>query len=566
MENKLENYIVTNNESNNEVLKSNAYIEFCEAINNRADTAFNELITIVGIFASVMTLLGVLITFKAPKDLENEISELRELMHKTHNIVSEQEYLLSISDALKEKTIYHRIKALTIVINKHPDKWQAYLYRGGEYSVKKKYDKAISDYKLAKSFGCDEEIYCNNMSIALCERYNVSKQKSDYDQALTFISKAININPEEPMYYNNRGIIYTERKEHEKADKDFDTAISLDSENYEAYASKANLYIEISNDATNVVTENDFREKAIESIHKALELNSEDSYNLKRLDQLVKEKLLNESAKDKLDIKKEPTQEDVDNLVLRINEKLGDIYSSDENYVEAITNYTNALIKYNSFTISITDENLPVIDRICDKIHKCKEKMPSIDIVDSVYRKLQFLIVKLTSVAFENYQSKDFLQAGRIFEYATILNGFGTAASNNLAYMIRRGEYICERFKIEDLLSCKTPEESSAFLRINRAICMVQGYGFEKDFSKALKEIFICESELSDALNWWTDEETVGSIESNLVLLLLHLMNKTELDETYVIQDMIDQAISDGYDLPENACEIAAQVLSEQTT
>lgn len=563
---KIENYIVTNNEDDKNILKSNAYIEFCETINNRADNAINELLTIVGIFASVMTLLGVLITFKAPKDLENEIFELRELMNKTHNIVEEQEYLLSLSDAIKEKTIYHRIKALTGVINKHPSKWQAYLYRGGEYSDKKEYAKAINDYNLAKSFGCDEETYYNNMSIALSERYKITNHKVDQEQALVYISKAISINEEDPMYYNNRGIIYAEMSNYEKADKDFDTALSLDSENYESYANKASLYIEISENAETDDIENEYKEKAINAIHRALELNSEDSYNLKRLNQLLKEKLFNEKSENEIDIKKDVDKVNVDDIISIIDEKIGDIESNDENYAEAITNYTDALTKYSTISDIVIDDHLPIIDRLCDKIHKCKEKMPSIDITDSIYRKLHFLIIRLTSLAYESYENNDLPKAGKIFEYATILNGLGSAASNNLAYMIRRGEYVCERFKINDLLSCKTPEESSSFLRINRALCMIQGIGFEKNVSQALREIHLCDLDLTSAIKWWSNEDVVGPIESNLVLLLLSIMDKKELVlEDKDIQNLIEQAISNGYDLPENIQEIANEILNNTT-
>ena len=80
-------------EQDNSSRKSDAYLDFCESINSRVDSAITELLTIVSIFASIITILGVLLTFKAPKDMEKQITELRDLFDKTNNIVEEQEYL-----------------------------------------------------------------------------------------------------------------------------------------------------------------------------------------------------------------------------------------------------------------------------------------------------------------------------------------------------------------------------------------------------------------------------------------------------------------------------------------
>ena len=112
-----------------EILKSDVYVDFCESVNTRMDNTVTELLTIVGVFASIMTILGVLITFKAPKDIEKDIIELKGMFEKTNDIIEEQEYLLMISDAVKEKTTYHRIRSLTQIITKYPSRWQAYLYR-----------------------------------------------------------------------------------------------------------------------------------------------------------------------------------------------------------------------------------------------------------------------------------------------------------------------------------------------------------------------------------------------------------------------------------------------------
>ncbi len=562
--NRIDQYAATADEVNsNTILKSNAYIEFCEAINNRADSEFNKLITIVGIFASVITLLGVLITFKAPKDLERDISDLRKLTNKTSHLIEEQEYLLSISDALMKKTTYHRIKALSDIINKHPNKWQAYKYRGDEYEDSKSYNDAINDYKSAKCFGCKNEIYYNCMSIAISNRYSITNDITDQEQALRYISKAIEINPEDPVYYNNRGSIYCEMNKFEDSIHDFDIAISIDPNNYEAYANKAIAYAKKSQTSTILSEINQYKQLAITYIKKALELNSEDSDDLTRLTQLLSEELFNENEETEHIPTASVDENIVGDLSLQIHEKIGDISFNNEDYINAITGFINALIIFNTPSEEVIYSNISTIDRICNKIYKCKEKMPSIDISDSINRKLHILIIVLSSIAYNHYKKNDYINAGKLFEYATILSGLGTSSSNNLAYMIRRKEYTCDIYKITDLLGCKTPDETSSFLRINRALCMISGIGFEANVTNALKEINVCEDELPNAVQWWSNDTTVGKEESNLVLLLLSIMNKVELDEdNYSVDTMIHQAISDGYNLPNDLLDIAVEILN----
>ncbi|MBQ9516943.1 MAG: tetratricopeptide repeat protein [Eubacterium sp.] len=531
------------------------YIEFCESVSNRTDSAINEIITIVGIFASIITLLGVLITFNAPKDIEKDIDEIRNILEETKNLADEQKYNLEVSDASREKTIYHRIKALSKVINDYPNKWQAYLYRGCEYDDKEEYNNAINEYKSAKKRGCDDETYYNNMSISLSKRAKATNNRTDFVQAIDYISKAIEIDPEDSIYYSNRGGIYSDIGKNEKALEDYDRAISFDPQNYEAYTNKAILYIELKDNTDNSDLYISYRNKAIDCIKQAIRLNSEDNYNLKRLDKLLKDDLSNKSKDD-------DSHELFADLIFDINEKMGDIDVSEDNFIDAISNYTNALIKFNIPVESVILSNLSIIERICDKIYKCERNMPSVDISESINRKLQIFIIMLLKIAYSKYTEGEVEKAGLLYEYSTILSGFGSSSSNNLAYMIRRGEYVSERFSISELLSCKTPEETSAFLRINRALCILKGQGFERNVEDALREINTCENDLDSAISWWSDEDLVGKSESNIVLLLLCLLEKIDIDESVNINQMISQANEDGYNLPDNIMKIADEVLN----
>lgn len=557
LESTIRQYTENSEETDVDILRTNTYLEFCATIDNKADNAFNQLIAIVGIFASIITLLGVLITFKAPKDIEKDIVNLRELTDKTHALVEEQEYLLLLFNALKEEeTAYHKIKQLSKIINDYPNRWQAYLYRGSEYCDKKDYSKAIKDFKNAWRLGCKEETYLNNMSIVISDRYKETKNRIDRDLALQYISKAIKINSEDPVHYINRGAIYLEIKNYELAEKDFDMAMAIDSDNYEAYSAKANLYVEMSQNSSDDEKSKEYIERALECIQKALDLNNEDE-NLKGLKKLLRDKMIN-SLTNEFD-----GEDIIEELASKIDERLGDIAYEEENFIDSISHYTDALEKYNVLSDEMIKDNVDVIERICNKIYGCKEKMSSIDISNSINRKLNLLIIVLGNIGYDFYRKNESEIAGKYFEYATILSGTGTSYSNNLAYMIRRGEYSSDMYDVQALLTCQTPEETSAFLRINRALCMIKGMGYEYNLENVFKEIKLCENELDDALKWWADEETVGAEESNVVLLLLYLMQKVDFDESFDIDSMIDKAISDGFNIPTNIVEIANDILND---
>ena len=429
------------------------------------------------------------------------------------------------------------------------------MYRGSEYDDKKEYDKAIKDYKASKEYGCEDEVYYNNMSIALSNRYKITNNVADQKQAHELISKAIDINPENSSYYNNRGSIYDEMGNYKLAKKDFETAISIDPENFEAYSNLAKLCFSMMRLADSSNEREELKKNAIKYIDKALELNYEDSDNLKQLSEM----LSNEH-------KSEEEINSIIGLLIRVNERSGDIDFEESEYNNAVSGYSKALSVFNGAPDEIIKNSIRDIERICEKIYKCK-KIASIDGTDirSNSRNLP-LILTLNNMAFRYYSNKDYSVAGHIYELATILDGFGTVSSNNLGYIVRRGEYKSEKFTLSELLSCKSLEDSSSYLRINRALCFVSGIGFNKDIEYALREILMCEKDLDNAIRWWKDKSMVGRKESNLVLVLLALMDKIKLDDNdNDINKLISTAINDGYDIPNNIAEIANDIKSNNS-
>ena len=407
----------------------------------------------------------------------------------------------------------------------------------------------------SKKLSEDEKIVLSGIYNSIDEiilwNKKLTKNKSDQEQAVNYISKAIEINPEDASYYNNRGNIYEEMRKYDLAKNDFETAISIDPENYEAYANLARWNFAMMRLNDNQEKREEFRENALSLIEKAVELNYEDSQNLKRISDLLK---------DEYKIDKE-----IKSLIetsVKVNERSGDIDYQDENYISAISGYSKALSIFNDAPIEIIQDNIDIIKRICEKVYKTKAKVSDFDTNYILGRKLFSLIISIIQIAYGYYEQKNYSSSGVLFECATTLEGLGTPSSNNLAYMIRRGEYNSEKYTLSELLNYKSMDDSSSFLRINRAICLVTGNGFDKSFEKALEEIIMCNDDLNEAVKWWGDIDQVGEKESNLVYLLLLLMDKLKLgdetcDENEVINDMVESANQAGYDIPANAIDLA---------
>ena len=96
------------------------------------------------------------------------------------------------------------------MIDKYPNKADAYIQRGFIYDGMGKYDEAISDYKVGLKYGGDKSSYFENMGIAL-------NKKGEFKKALSLYTKAIDLDPEDPINYANRGSCYDDMEEYELA-------------------------------------------------------------------------------------------------------------------------------------------------------------------------------------------------------------------------------------------------------------------------------------------------------------------------------------------------------------
>lgn len=131
------------------------------------------------------------------------------------------------------------------------------------------------------------------------------------------------------------------------------------------------------------------------------------------------------------------------------------------------------------------------------------------------------------SLAVEEYikankdECKDLLlDSSEIFE--KLFDGKYNPALVNICFMARRGEIQDVKISVLDELNKVTWMDNDAFLNINKALYFVM----EAKWEEARREIREISSSLSEALEWWSQENVVGKFEKNMVLLLLILENK----------------------------------------
>ncbi len=120
------------------------------------------------------------------------------------------------------------------------------------------------------------------------------------------------------------------------------------------------------------------------------------------------------------------------------------------------------------------------------------------------------------------------LDASESFE--ELFDGKFNPALVNICFMARRGEIPGLEISVLDVLNKITWMDNDAFLNINKALSYLE----DENWEEARREIREIESSLSEAIEWWSQEQVVGKIEKNTVLLLLILENKIDKSDEVI--------------------------------
>lgn len=521
---------IENGEEINSSTKYDDYTENYVALSEKADIEMERLVSIVGILATVYTVFGALIVFKAPHEIDKRMSHLDKLNTETNEFAQEARYQAEIIDSVVndyngDMTNYDKLCRISKVIDKYPNKPDAYIQRGFIYDGMGKYDEAISDYKTALKFGCDKSTYYGNMGIAL-------NKKGELKKALSFYTKAINLESDDAVNYVNRGSCYDDMHEYNLAISDYSEAINLDDGCKEAYKNRSLTYRSQMLEAEGEEDKNQLYEKMILDLQKALEIDPDDKYT---------KILLRNNLKSTIN---------PDEMIAKIDERIGDLELDSKNYFSAFKQYIESIIYYLKETMQNHNNYVVDIKRLISKLFVIN----SGDIIgelSKISNELNFFCQLLRSFSINLYISGDKTIAEKSFILLSKYDN-NTNWAINLAFMKRRSETTFTELSVFELLNiCEKPND--AIWCLNKALAYISGAdNHEINWNKAIETINNLTENIDLAIEWWSHVDVVGEAENNVVDILLTICKKIESANYNDLDEKISKARIDGYFIPKD--------------
>lgn len=523
-------------------------------LSDKTDETIDRILTIVGLLATVITFFGILLTFRAPKDLEKKIDENKALLVRAEKASEEAKYQTRIIAALNvdyngKMTNYEKIQRISEIIKKYPDKAAAYMHRAALYKnmanqlsdFKKKefLHLAISDYEIAHKLGVDESAYYNDRGIAHSILH-------EYHKAIKYYTKAIKNDPENIIAYANRGNDYYNIGEYQKSLDDFEKALEIDLDYYNVYLFRSFTYQCLWRKQKNPKQRDNYIQLQIDDLAHAIELDPEDNtakqFLRELIDDLSKMQLLNRFGLDG----------NPEDAITRVSAKFieirGDLQKKQKAYVEALEQYIEAFLLYGNLYIVHEDVNVKSdIIRIISKIYDVYSNnvQSQIDAMDITINK--FLnIMRILSIRLYEDGEKEAVE-----KLLILLEIYGDDSALNLAFMKRRCETKYIEKSTKELLDLCVDQKSAVWC-MNKALCYVDGIDVDVNWHKAIEILDNSETDINGAVDWWSQVNVVGEKENNIAFLLFALSKKHYVTDLLSLEERINRAKKDGYDIPDD--------------
>lgn len=293
-----------------------AFLQY-QQISEHADTQMGTLVAIAGIFMTIYTLLGGVLMFKAPRDIDKNISEIEEIAKTAKDEAENVKYLQSIYEATSneyngKQTGYQKVQSLSPIIRQNPDKPDAYYTRAIFKDAIKDYNGAIKDY--FRAIELMDESDTSRASCYSCLSVAYSKVGNN-NEALKYINKAIELEPNDSVYYSNRAAYYSELNEHEHAFADYDRALILDDGNVVVLKNRFKDYWNLMRNENDIDKKMQYLKLSEADIDRAFALDKEDKVTKEYHDQLHQ----------LLDKTKQASIQDVEKLVERIKKRIAEL-------------------------------------------------------------------------------------------------------------------------------------------------------------------------------------------------------------------------------------------------
>lgn len=517
-------------QNSNPVEKS--FIDRFTELSDHADAEMERLVSMVGIIATIYTVLGALIVFRAPYEIDKRITKLNEYTSQASEAAEEAKYQAKILDVIVrgndgDLTSFSKIRKMTEIVEAYPNRRDAYLERGFLYDNMKRYDEAINDYLIALKLSGNSDAACfNDIAVAY-------SNKGDEHKALKYYEKAIELSPNDAEYYTNRGACFDGLGEYKKALNDYKKAIKLDDKCKQAFINRSTTYWNLMKKEKEQEKKDEYYQLMIDDLKKARELDCEDKMVLHLL------------------IERLNSNVNVDAMLADIDERIGDLELEENHTYESFKQYSEAIVYH--LSANSTEENgdyLSNIKRLIEKIYKIADEKLFSQIDNDDQQMITFFNV-FHVVAMKFYSANDKDSAEKSFLIMYQFNGARKCAALNLAYMKRRHETKITTQSVKELLD-ECTDFTDGLWCVNTALCHIYGVdGYKNDWNEALSVLNSAEH-TQDAILWWSDIETVGKEENNIVMILFHLSNKFNIEDDIEIKERIDMAIADGFCIPQN--------------
>ena len=209
----------------------------------------------------------------------------------------------------------------------------------------------------------------------------------------------------------------------------------------------------------------------------------------------------------------------------------------------------------------MTGKNFPDFFEQTPKYNEIDELNEEINKLRSTYPLKSEFVKQLINTGIRLYNSGDFYAAGFYFERAIKEGDEGVTAKNNLAFMIRRDEYISETYSFLDLLQPGI-DINDTFANINMTLYYAK-MGQWEIADSYIQSISQSAKDIEEAKNWWNSLSLENEPEGFLVLVFLaryKLVENSFDTVTYL------EKISNSYDaVPSWIFEPATQKISGST-
>lgn len=515
-------------------------------LSDKTDEAIDRILTIVGLLATAITFFGILLTFKAPKDLEKKIDENKDLLVGAEKAAEDAKYQAEIIEALNvdysgEITNRKRLQQISKIIKEYPEKPDAYMHRAFLYdkiakeSHKKEYlHLAISDFEVAYKLGADAFSYYNDMGVAYSKLH-------DYDKAIKYYTKAIKKDPEDIVAYVNRGNDYDNIGEYQKALDDFEKALQIDLDYYDAYLGRNYTYEHLWKIEQDLEKRNNYIQLQWNDLKHAIEINPENNDPKDLLKELINELC------DKQIINKDT----ISIMFAETYEKIGDLEKEGNKYDEAFKYYIDAILRYTDQflfhgNVNVKHELIRIISKLYD-VNSDNIKPHIIEMKAQINKFCQIMRA-MGPLLYENGEQD---AAEKLFILLKKYDDNDKDIALNLAFMKRRCEtkYV-EESTIELLNSCVN--QKSVVWCMNKALCYVDGIDVDVDWHKAIEILDNSETDTTSAVDWWSQVNVVGEKENNIAFLLFALSKKHNVTDSLSLEERISRAQKDGYNIPED--------------